>query len=147
MKAAHYRRNLISLAGALLGTAALAEITLPHASTIVVRSLRSEGTQKVPPNTIRVRWAIARFPASKQPDRVIVTAYAASRNGDEVSPSDTGPFQESKLASPGVHDFTFAQLDRDHPQLIFVAADGYYSSEVFVDSGDIEVEVILRHKF
>jgi hypothetical protein len=146
MRAALYRRNVLLLAGALVCTRALAQVTVPHASTLIVRSLRSEGTQKVPPNTIRVRWALEPFPGSKQPDRVIVTAYAASRNGDYVAPSDTA-FQERKLASPGVHDFTFAQLDRDHPQLISVTAEGYYYTEVFVDSGDIEVEVTLRHKF
>ncbi len=124
---------------------ALATEATPHASTVIVRSIRSAANQEATRKTVRVRWVAGL--GTKQPDQVTVAAFPGYRNGDAVGFRDTGGHQEAKLASPGVHDFTFAELDRDHPQVIAVFADGFYDGEVFVDSGDIEVEVILRHKF
>jgi len=144
MKAAH-PRNLLLAAAVLLCATALAQTLYLRASTVIVRSLRSDGTQKDGRKTVRVRWVAERV--SKQPERVTAWAHPGYRHGDSVDVSDCCSHSEVQLGSPGFHDFTFSQLDHDNPQLVGVGADGFYAGEVFVDSGDIEVEVILRHKF
>ena len=144
MKTAHNLIGVLFAVATALCATALASEAYRHASTVIVRSMCSNTNRKDGRKTVRVRWTRG----SNQPERVTVWAYPSWLGlGNSVVGSDAVPHLEAKLDAPGFHDFTFSQLDHDHPQLVGVGADGYYDGEVFVDSGDIEVEVILQHKF